>query len=172
MFVLIVNLREVAKKYLVLIAKLLFFKPVIEIWLFLQLALAYNESLLNGQLATSRGSIIQSAFLGSLQKCIDDLLSYSASLKDDLPNYLTSGMWPEDNRGGNSKTVLSWYLQWYGVPAPSVIKTVVEKLQPLRSGGTSSCLVPLLHLLFPKTHMQAITDIDKFCFSPLVSNES
>ncbi|KAL1825219.1 hypothetical protein ACET3Z_011997 [Daucus carota] len=130
-----------------------------------KLALAYNEAVLKGRLATSRGSIIQSAFLGSLEKCMDDLLSYSASLTDDLPNYLNSGIWPEEGQEGDSSTVLAWYLHWYGVPAPSIVKRVMEKLRPLRLGGTSSCSVPLLHLLFPRTHIQAVADIDKFCFS-------
>lgn len=128
---------------------------------FVQLALAYNEAVVNGRLTTSRGVIVQSAFLGSLQKCIEELLSYSPALSDDFCNYLKSGKWPEEGREGNSSTVLSWYLQWYGVPAPCVIKTVVEKLSPLRTSSS----IPLLRLLLPRTHINALVEIDKLWFS-------
>jgi anaphase-promoting complex subunit 1 len=62
-----------------------------EIMLFcLQLALTYNEALLSGRLTTPRGSIIQSVFLGSLKKRVEELLHCSEGLKIDFCNYLNS----------------------------------------------------------------------------------
>ncbi|KAK1572161.1 hypothetical protein Q3G72_028403 [Acer saccharum] len=133
----------------------------------LKLALAYNEALLKGRLTTSRGGIVQSIFIGSLQKRLEELLKCSERLKNDFGNYLISGKWPDDesdDRENHSAVLLSWYLTWYSIPASSVIKTTVEKIKPKL---ISSSLVPLLRLLFPTTHMNAIGEIDKLISSSL-----
>ncbi|KAI9156178.1 hypothetical protein LWI28_001768 [Acer negundo] len=129
----------------------------------LKLALAYNEALLNGRLTTSRGGIVQSIFIGSLEKRLEELLKCSERLKNDFGNYLISGKWPDDLEN-HSAVLLSWYLTWYSIPASSVIKTTVEKIKPKL---ISSSLVPLLRLLFPTTHMNAIGEVDKLISSSL-----
>ncbi|WCJ19904.1 Anaphase-promoting complex subunit 1 [Euphorbia peplus] len=125
----------------------------------LKLALTYNEALLSGRLTTSRGGVVQSVFLGSLRKKLDELLSFSESLKNDLWIYLNTTRWPNEEK---NSVLLSWYLQWYGVPTPSVIWMAMEKIKPKQ---LSSSLVPLLHLLFPTTHINAIGEIDKCLLS-------
>ena len=125
---------------------------------FLQLALAYNDSLLSGKLTASRGGIIQSVFIGSLRRRVEDLLNYSPGLKDDFYSYLSSGKWPnEKSQGGKESILLSCYLQWFSVPAPFIVKTALEKIRPKRSSS-----IPLLRLLLPRTHINAIGEIDKF----------
>ena len=134
--------------------------------MFVQLAVAYNEALLSGRLTTSRGGIVQSNFLGSLRKRVEDLLNCFDELKDGFHNYLRSGTWPNrEFLGEKGPILLSWYLQWFGVPAPSVIKTAAEKIKPKLK---SSPLVPVLRMLFPNTDINVIGEIDKF----LSSNDS
>ncbi|XVE99778.1 hypothetical protein REPUB_Repub03eG0230500 [Reevesia pubescens] len=129
----------------------------------LKLALSYNEAVLNGRLTTSRGGIVQSIFLGSVRKRVEELLNCSEALKKDLYNYLNSGSWPNDGSSGvKSSALLSWYLQWFGVPAPPTIKTAVDKIKPK---NISSSVVPLLHLLLPGTHINAIEEINRFLSS-------
>ncbi|KAJ4825076.1 hypothetical protein Tsubulata_040463 [Turnera subulata] len=128
----------------------------------LKLALTYNEALLSGGLASSRGGIVQSTFLGSLRKRLENVLHCSEGLKSDLYNYLKFGRWPRDQTGRQGSVVLSWYLQWFGVPAPPLIKTTMAKVNP---GLGSISLVPLLRLLFPDTHIGAIGEIDRLLFS-------
>ncbi|KAL0003395.1 hypothetical protein SO802_017176 [Lithocarpus litseifolius] len=126
----------------------------------LKLALTYTEALLSGRLTTSRGGIVQSKFIGSLRKRVDELLNFSPGLKDDFCNYLNSGKWPiMESEREKSAILLSWYLQWFGVPAPFVIKTAAERIKPKLM---SSSLTPFLRLLFPSTHINAIGEIDKF----------
>lgn len=125
----------------------------------LQLALAYNEALLSGRLTSSRGGNVQSNFIACLRKQVEELLNCSQDLKDDFCNYVHSGRWPNgESHGDKRQLLLSWYVQWFGVPSPSVIKVAVEKVKPKLK---SSSLVPLLHLLFPRTHINAIAEIDK-----------
>ncbi|XP_021295540.1 anaphase-promoting complex subunit 1 [Herrania umbratica] len=129
----------------------------------LKLALSYNEAVLSGRLTTSRGGIVQSIFLGSLRKRVEELLNCSEVLKDDLRNYLNLGSWPSDpSFGVKSSALLSWYLQWFGVPAPPIIKTAVDKIKPK---NISSSAAPLLRLLLPGTHVNAIEEIDRILFS-------
>lgn len=127
----------------------------------LQLALAYSEAQLSGRLTASKGGgIIQSIFIGSLRRRIEDLLNCSPGLKNDFYNYLNSGRWPnEESQGGKDSILLSWYLQWLCVPAPSMIQTAVEKIRPKIKTSSS---IPLLRLLLPRTHIHAIGEIDKF----------
>ncbi|XP_059654080.1 anaphase-promoting complex subunit 1 isoform X2 [Cornus florida] len=132
----------------------------------LKLALAYNEALLNGRLTTSRGGIVQSTFLGSLRKRVEELLNDSQGLKSNVYNYMKSGRWPiGETQEGKLSTRLSWYLQWYSIPASSVIITAVGKIKPM-PGHTSS--VPLLRLLLPRTHINVIGEIDRLWFSSQV----
>ncbi|KAK2985961.1 hypothetical protein RJ640_028279 [Escallonia rubra] len=128
----------------------------------LKLALAYNEAILNGRLAAIRGGIIQSTFLCSLQKRVEELLNCSPAFRNSLCNYLKSGQWPaEGSQEGKLSVILSWYLQWYGVPAPSVIKAAVEKIKPIPTSSS----VPFLHLLLPRTHTRAVKEMHNFLFS-------
>lgn len=133
----------------------------------LKLALTYNEALLSGRLTTPRGSIIQSVFLGSLKKRVEELLHCSEGLKIDFCNYLNFGRWPNDQTEGEKNSVLlSWYLQWFAVPSSSIIKTAMERVKPKLVSASS---VPLLRLLLPRTHINAIGEIDKLLVSPQVS---
>ncbi|GMH15411.1 hypothetical protein Nepgr_017252 [Nepenthes gracilis] len=126
----------------------------------LKLALAYNEALLRGRSIACEDGIVQSVFLGSLRKRMAEILSSAPRLKNDFSNYMKSGKWPND--GGNGSILLSWYLQWFNVPAPSVIQTAMEAIKPKL--GTSAA-VPLLRLLLPKTHIDAITEMDTLLHS-------
>lgn len=138
---------------------------ILEVLLFVQLALAYNEALLEGRFPNSRGGIIQSTFLGSLRKRVEELLNHCSELENDLQNYLKSGRWPNENsQHRNPSTLLALYLKWYGVPPPSAVKTAIEKIKRVHKSSS----VPLLRLLFPRTHVNAIREIDKLCFSPQV----
>ncbi|KAF8397264.1 hypothetical protein HHK36_016174 [Tetracentron sinense] len=124
----------------------------------LKLALAYNEALISGRLTASKEGIVQSIFIGSLRKRMDEILNYSQGLRDDFCNYLSSGRWPhEESLEQKGSMLLSWYLQWFGVPPPFVIKSAVEKIK--RKVKVSSS-VPLLRLLLPRTHINAIIEID------------
>ncbi|CAN1174838.1 Anaphase-promoting complex subunit 1 [Linum perenne] len=114
----------------------------------LKLAVTYNEAVLRGKLTTWQGSIVQSTFLGSLKKRMEELLNHSEELNNDLRVYLSSGRWPN---GTNNSVLLSWYLQWFGVPSPSVINAVATKLKPLS--------VPLFRLLLPRTDVNAVKQI-------------
>ncbi|GAV64914.1 Apc1 domain-containing protein [Cephalotus follicularis] len=128
----------------------------------LKLALTYNEALLSGRLTASRGGIVQPIFIESLRKRVEELLNCSEGLKDDFCNYLNSEKWPNDESGVRNSLLLSWYLKWFSVPAPSIIKNVVEKIKPKLMSSSS---VPLLRLLLPGTHINAIGEIDNYCFS-------
>lgn len=130
----------------------------------MQLAVAYNEALLNGRLSTSRGGIVQSNFIGSLRKRVEDLLNSSEGIKDCLCNYLKSGRWPNgESQGEKGPILLSLYLQWFGVPSPSVIKAAFDKIKPKLT--SSSSFTPLLRLLFPSTDINAIGEIGKLLSS-------
>ncbi|XP_022745935.1 anaphase-promoting complex subunit 1-like isoform X2 [Durio zibethinus] len=126
----------------------------------LKLALSYNEAVLRGRLTTARGSIVQSIFLGSLRKRVEELLNCSEALKTDLCNYLNFGSWPND--GVKNSALLSWYLQWFSVPATPTIKATMDKIK-LKNISLSA--VPLLCLLLPGTHINAIEEINQFLLS-------
>ena len=116
--------------------------------------------MLSGRLTTSRGGIVQSIFLGSLRKRVEELLNCSEALKNDLSNYLNMGTWPNNGSfGEKNSTLLSWYLQWFGVRAPHTIKTAVDKVN---LKNISSSAVPLLCLLLPGIHINAIEEINRF----------
>ncbi|KAF5944722.1 hypothetical protein HYC85_018799 [Camellia sinensis] len=128
----------------------------------LKLAIAYYEALLCGKILTSRVGIVQSHFVGSLRKRVEELLNCFPGLKSDLCNYLESGRWPSEiSEEGKASTFLSWYLQWYSVPAPNLIKAAVDKIKPMHTFTS----IPILHLLFPRTHFSAVCEIDRFLLS-------
>ncbi|KAK4436500.1 Anaphase-promoting complex subunit [Sesamum alatum] len=132
----------------------------------LKIALAYNEALSNGRLTTSRGEIVQSVFLGSLRKRVEDLFN-SLDLTADFCAYTMSGKWPTDgSTGKKSQTVLSWYLQWHSVPSPLDIKRAVEKINCTKIQPS----IPLLRLVFPSTHITAIDVIHRFLLSSTVED--
>lgn len=125
----------------------------------MQLVVAYNEALVRGRLSSSRDGIVQSNYLGSLRKRIEELFCYAPEIQTDLHNYLTSGKWPDDKlRGKNRSIILSWYLQWFCIPSPLVIRTTLERLKPRLK---TSSAVPLLRLVFPRIHVRVISEIDK-----------
>ncbi|OMO50083.1 Anaphase-promoting complex subunit 1 [Corchorus capsularis] len=133
----------------------------------LKLALSYNEAVLSGRLTTSSGGIVQSIFLGSLRKRVEELLNCSKVLKSDFYDYLKWGSWPSDGSiGVKNAVILSWYLQWFGVSAPPVTMTAVDKIKTM---NISSSAVPLLCLLLPNTHINAIEEIDRLMLSSRVS---
>ena len=123
--------------------------------------MAYNEALLSGRLTTSRGGIVQSNFLGSLRKRVEELLHCDEALKHDFHNYIRFGTWPSGEFGASKSSILlSWYLQWFGVPSSSVINEAVDKIKAKLK--PSSSFVPFLRLLFPSTNISVVGEIDKF----------
>ncbi|XP_024011523.1 anaphase-promoting complex subunit 1 [Eutrema salsugineum] len=134
----------------------------------LKVALAYNEAVSNGRLASS-GGFVQSIFLASIGKRCEEILNSSRELKMKLRNYLTSEAWPDDDNSKLQKDtiLLSWYIKWFSVPSPSIIKAAVEKIKSKRKMSTSA--IPLLRLLLPSTHIIAISEIDRVFFP---SNET
>lgn len=136
-------------------------------FLWSQIALAYNEALSNGRLTNLRGEIVQSAFLGSLKKRIEDLLNNSLDLNAQLRAYITSGEWPTDDSCMNKyRTFLSWYLQWYSVPSPLDIKRAAAKIKRAKICSST----PLLRLVFPRTHIAAVDVINRCYLSSKVEN--
>ncbi|CAN6805344.1 unnamed protein product [Brassica oleracea] len=129
----------------------------------LKVALAYNEAVTSGRLASS-GGFVQSIFLASLGKRCEEILNCSTELKINLRNYLTSEAWPDDDNSKLQKDtmLLSWYLKWFSVPSPSIIRAAVEKIKSKFKISTSA--VPLLRLLLPSTHISAISEIDRVFF--------
>ncbi|XP_047149623.1 anaphase-promoting complex subunit 1 [Vigna umbellata] len=126
-----------------------------------KLALIYIEALMNGKLSAPKGGIVQSTFVGSLRKQVEELLNCSQELKDDFHNYLKLGKWPDGESQDKRSILLSWFLQWFDVPASSVIRTTVDRVKPKLMSSSS---VPFLRLLFPRTHIRVISEIDR-CLS-------
>ncbi|KAM7271463.1 hypothetical protein ACFE04_030677 [Oxalis oulophora] len=130
----------------------------------LKLALAYNDALLNGRLTTSGSGIIQSTFLGSLKKRVEEILNSADGLKHNLHNYLKTGKWPfGEGEWERNSVLLSCYAQWYGLPAASIVQAAMEKIKT-RSNSLSA--IPLLRLLLPGTHIDAIREINNLYTSP------
>ncbi|GJR84537.1 anaphase-promoting complex subunit 1 isoform X1 [Tanacetum coccineum] len=98
---------------------------------------------LKGRLTSSRGSIVQSTFLGSLNKRVEELLAYSSSVKTSIHDYFRSGKWSGDGlQDDNISTLLSWYLQWYSVPPPSTLQAVHASMNQWVLVGTTGAMVP------------------------------
>ncbi|KAJ8438725.1 hypothetical protein Cgig2_013771 [Carnegiea gigantea] len=128
----------------------------------LKLLMAYNEALLRGRLTTSSDGTVQSKFLGSLRKRIGELINYSEEVKTDLRTYFASGKWPDKLRGEKCLLLLSWYLQWFNVPSPSVVQKALAKIKPKLKTSSS---VPLLRLMLPRTHVTVISEISSSLLS-------
>ncbi|CAM8913570.1 unnamed protein product [Rhodiola kirilowii] len=124
----------------------------------LKLAFAYNEALLDGRLTSDRGAIIQPTFIGSMRKRVEELLSDSGSISEDLTSYLKLGRWPDDE---SRSVLLSWYLQWFSLPNPLVLNDVLDIV---KSKCLKSSSVPLLRLMLPRTHINGLAAIDKLRF--------
>ncbi|XP_072985105.1 anaphase-promoting complex subunit 1 isoform X1 [Typha latifolia] len=131
----------------------------------LKLALAYNDALITGKLDCTNGGIVQTAFIESLRKRIDGILTASQSLKDNFLNYMEMGKWPsiQNEKGKVEAVLLSWYLLWYGIPPPHVVASAVEKIK--LKGPMRGSMVPLLRLLLPTVHAKGIVEIDKLHFN-------
>ncbi|KAL8247802.1 hypothetical protein R6Q59_009018 [Mikania micrantha] len=129
----------------------------------LKLALAYNDALLKGRFSSSRGSIVQSTFLGSLNKRVEELLECSPSLRVNIHDYFRSGEWPTSDV---MSTLVSWYLKWYSVPPPSIVEAGIQKLNSIQTPS----VLPLLRLLFPITNINAIKEIDTFLLTKTLSS--
>nr|KYP73070.1 Anaphase-promoting complex subunit 1 [Cajanus cajan] len=127
----------------------------------LKLALTYIEALMTGKLSAPKGGIVQSTFVGSLRKQVEELLNSSQELKDDFHNYLKLGKWPDGESQDKRSILLSWFLQWFDVPTSSVIRTAVDRVKPKLMSSSS---IPLLRLFFPRTHIHVLSEIDR-CLS-------
>ncbi|KHN20837.1 Anaphase-promoting complex subunit 1 [Glycine soja] len=126
-----------------------------------KLALTYIEALMTGKLSAPKGGIVQSSFVGSLRKQVEELLNCSQELKDDFHNYLKLGKWPDGESQDKRSILLSWFLQWFDVPSSSAIRTAVDRVKPKLMSSSS---VPFLRLFFPRTHIHVISEIDR-CLS-------
>jgi anaphase-promoting complex subunit 1 len=120
----------------------------------MQVALAYNGALVDGRI--SSGGIVQSTFLESLTKRVDNIFAELPNLKASFVSYLGTGKWPDAQ---SDAVLLSWYLQWYSIPPPHVVASAVEKIKPRAPGGAS--MLPLLRLLLPTTHLVGLMEIEK-----------
>ncbi|XP_047093985.1 anaphase-promoting complex subunit 1 isoform X1 [Lolium rigidum] len=120
----------------------------------LKVALAYNGALVDGRI--SCGGIVQSTFLESLTKRVDNIFAELPKLKASFVSYLGTGKWPDAQ---NDAVLLAWYLQWYSIPPPHVVASAVEKIKPRAPGGVS--MLPLLRLLLPTTHLVGLMEIEK-----------
>ncbi|KAL6620059.1 hypothetical protein ACP70R_035198 [Stipagrostis hirtigluma subsp. patula] len=120
----------------------------------LKVALAYNEALIDGRI--TNGGIIQSTFLESLRKRVEDIFAELPNLKENFSSYMRTGKWPDAE---NDAVLLSWYLQWYSIPSPHVVAYAVEKVKPRVAAGVS--MLPLLRLLLPTTHFVGLMEIEK-----------
>ncbi|XP_020578138.1 anaphase-promoting complex subunit 1 isoform X2 [Phalaenopsis equestris] len=132
----------------------------------LKLALAYNEALKSGKLSTTRGGgIIQSTFLESIKKHVEGILSSSSGLRDCLIKYMNLENWPHNLSGFHEQEAIPffWYLQWYSLPPPHVVKEAAQKIRA--RVPSSSSMLPLLRLLLPNTHIKAISQIDELLLS-------
>lgn len=113
---------------------------------------------MTGKLSAPKGGIIQSTFVGSLRKQVEELLNCSQELKDDFHKYLKLGKWPDGESQDKRSILLSWFLQWFDVPASSVVRTAIDRVKPKLMSSSS---IPLLRLSFPRTHINVITEIDR-----------
>ncbi|EPS73838.1 hypothetical protein M569_00901, partial [Genlisea aurea] len=119
----------------------------------LKMALAYKEGVSNGILRSWSGEMVQSAFLESLKKRVEEVVNGWWN-SDDLYAYAVSGNWAATcNRRA---LLLSWYLKWYCVPSSVDTRRAFEKM----GHSKISCSVPLLRLLFPGTHVAAINTLN------------
>ncbi|XP_020086066.1 anaphase-promoting complex subunit 1 isoform X1 [Ananas comosus] len=125
----------------------------------LKLALAYNDALLTGKLSCANGGIIQSTFIESLRKRIEGIMSCSKDLKGNFFNYLFTEKLStiHSDKEKMDAALLSWYLLWYNIPPPHIVKSAMEKIK--RKAPMRVSAVPLLQLLLPTTHFKGIAEI-------------
>lgn len=128
----------------------------------MQLALAYNDALVSGQLTSTSGGIVQPTFVESIKKRIEEILTSPYMFKDHFHKYLSLGKWPEEQHSGSKMNaiLLSWYLCWFGVPPPHIVRSALVKIRS--KVPCSSSLAPFLRMLLPSTHTKAITEIDQW----------
>ncbi|CAI9091739.1 OLC1v1026843C1 [Oldenlandia corymbosa var. corymbosa] len=139
------------------------FNDSLSLWS-LKVAVAYSEALLAGRFTLPSEGILQSTFLVMMRKRVEEILTFSADLNHDTHEYLLLGTWPKrDSRGLKRSMYLSWYLQWYSVPSATEVKRALEKLKHLNAPSS----MPLLHMLFPRTHVTAISDINRYYVASL-----
>ncbi|XP_031485584.1 anaphase-promoting complex subunit 1 isoform X2 [Nymphaea colorata] len=124
----------------------------------LKVALAYNEALVNGLLNHSTG-VIQSTFLASLGRRIEDILVSWSGASGHLLKYLADGKCPFEDMAKDlrSTLLLSCYLQWFEIPSSSIVQSAVSKIK-VKAVIPS---VPFLHMLLPATHINALSLIYK-----------
>jgi len=116
--------------------------------------------LLSKRSTSSKEGIVQSTFLGSVQKRVDEILNSSLEFPKDFSTYMKSGKWPtEDSERRVSSTLLSWYVRWYNVASPFEVKRALDKIKAINTSSS----VPLLHLVFPTTDVTALSEIAGFC---------
>ncbi|XP_016575540.1 anaphase-promoting complex subunit 1 isoform X1 [Capsicum annuum] len=125
----------------------------------LKIALAYNNGLLSKRSTSSKEGIVQSTFLGSVKKWVEKILSSSLEFQD-FSTYIKSGRWPTEDCGRRASTLLSWYVQWYNVPSPFEVKRAFDKINAVITPSS----VPLLHLVFPRTDVTALCEINRVAF--------
>lgn len=134
----------------------------------MQLALAYNDALLTGKLSCTNGGIIQSTFIESLRKRIEGIMSCSKDLKGNFFNYLFTEKLStiHSDKEKMDAALLSWYLLWYNIPPPHIVKSAMEKIK--RKAPMRLSAVPLLQLLLPTTHSKGIAEITDILYNSCV----
>ncbi|XP_047258379.1 anaphase-promoting complex subunit 1-like [Capsicum annuum] len=125
----------------------------------LKIALAYNNGLLSKRSTSSKEGIVQSTFLGSVKKWVEKILSSSLEFQE-FSTYIKSGRWPTEDCGRRASTLLSWYVQWYNVPSPFEVKRALDKINAVSTPSS----VPLLHLVFPRTDVTVLCEINRVGF--------
>ncbi|CAA6654742.1 unnamed protein product [Spirodela intermedia] len=110
----------------------------------LKIAIAYNDAFVRGRLTSREGR--------SCNRCSSNRLGGSQ------PCWLLGGKWPHEQGDKTAAILLSWYLQWFGIPHPHLVKSALVKVKPetMRSSA-----VPLLSMLLPRTRSSALSEIHK-----------
>ncbi|CAN6469882.1 unnamed protein product [Victoria cruziana] len=132
----------------------------------IKVALAYNEALVNGLLDHSNG-VIQSTFLASLGRRIEDILGSWDGASGHLIKYLADGQCPfqDMDKDLRSTLLLSCYLQWFEIPSASTVRTAVSNIKAKAALPS----VPFLHMLLPGAHISALSLIHKLLFPNAVN---
>lgn len=128
---------------------------------FLQIAIAYNDAIVRGRLTSPRGAIMQPTFIESLGRRVEEMLNFSHELKVNLVGYL-GGKWLHEQGDKTGAIILSWYLQWFGIPPPHLVKSALVRVKP---ETMKSSAVPLLSMLLPRTRASALSEIHKLLSS-------
>eukprot|EP01018_Ginkgo_biloba_P012111 Gb_37425 [translate_table: standard] len=145
-----------------------------------KVAVAYYGALVDGKLQSARGELIQSTFLASIAKRVEDILCHWQHLPmkqhspySDLVDYLTNGKWPLEpptepvQRNLLPSIFLAYYLRWYDVPPAPVVNSAMQKVMEcfprsfVSAGHNPNPRIPLLGLMLPGTHVHALSQIDE-----------